>query len=53
LSDPAAVLEQLKNKTKTVQSTFNANMVALDNGTPRSLTLRDFLVLWLEFRCDP
>lgn len=40
-------------KHTALQSRFPCNMVALVNGTPLSLTLKDFLSHFLDFRCAP
>jgi len=37
-------------KHTALQSRFACNMVALVNGTPKSLTLKDFLSHFLDFR---
>ena len=44
------VLNQLLKHT-AVQSRFSANMVALVGPQPLTLTLKDFLRHFLEFRC--
>ncbi len=43
------VLNQLWRYTQ-LQSTFGANMIALNGGRPETLNLRDFLVAFLDFR---
>eukprot|EP00878_Enallax_costatus_P019373 GHUV01020438.1.p1 GENE.GHUV01020438.1~~GHUV01020438.1.p1 ORF type:complete len:826 (+),score=272.01 GHUV01020438.1:1150-3627(+) len=45
------VLNQLYKNTR-LQLKFAANMVALVNGVPRTLTLKDFLQHFLDFRVD-
>jgi DNA gyrase/topoisomerase IV subunit A len=35
----------------TVQMKFAANWVALDNGVPRTMNLKQILERFLEFRC--
>lgn len=44
------VLNQLVKHT-AVQGRFSCNMVALVGATPKTLTLKDFLRHWLDFRC--
>lgn len=39
-------------KHTSLQTRFACNMVALVDGTPRSLSLRDFLQHFLDFRCE-
>ncbi|MBL8574234.1 MAG: DNA gyrase subunit A [Hyphomicrobiaceae bacterium] len=46
---PDVVLNQLYRYTQ-LQSTFGANMVALNGGRPMVLTLRDMLVAFVAFR---
>ena len=46
---PDVVLNQLYRFT-ALQSSFGANMVALDNGRPLVMNLRDLLTLFLSFR---
>jgi len=46
---PDVVLNQLHRFT-TLQSTFGANMVALDGGRPQVMTLKDMLQAFLAFR---
>jgi hypothetical protein len=43
------VLNQLLKHT-ALQGRFSANMVALVGSQPRTLTLKDFLQHWLDFR---
>ncbi|HUZ66861.1 MAG TPA: DNA gyrase subunit A [Beijerinckiaceae bacterium] len=43
------VLNQLWRFT-AMQSTFGANMIALNGGRPETLTLKDFLTCFLDFR---
>src|SRR5579883_2118456 len=43
------VLNQLWRFT-TLQATFPANMIALNGGRPETLTLRDFLTAFVDFR---
>lgn len=45
----AGVLQALYKHTK-LQSSFSCNMVALVDGSPKQLALKDFLVLFLAFR---
>ncbi len=49
--DPEAVLEQLYRLTP-LEETFGVNNVALVDGEPRTLGLRDLLVVYVEFRLD-
>jgi DNA gyrase subunit A len=46
---PDVVLNQLYRFT-ALQSSFGANMVALDNGRPLVMTLKDLLTLFIAFR---
>ncbi len=46
---PDVVLNQLYKFTP-LQSSFGANMVALDNGRPLVMTLKDLLVAFIGFR---
>ena len=46
---PEVVLNQLFRFT-TMQTSFGCNMLALDGGRPRTLTLRDFLSSFVAFR---
>ena len=46
---PDVVLNQLYRFT-ALQSSFGANMVALDNGRPLVINLKDLLTLFLAFR---
>jgi DNA gyrase subunit A len=46
---PDVVLNQLYRFT-ALQSSFGANMVALDNGRPQVMNLKDLLTLFLAFR---
>ncbi len=46
---PRVVLNNLYKQTP-LQSNFGANMLALVDGEPRLLTLKDFLQVFLEFR---
>src|SRR5262249_51282761 len=46
---PDVVLNQLYRHT-ALQSTFGANMVALDNGRPQVMTLKDLLQCFIAFR---
>ncbi|GMH39770.1 hypothetical protein BSKO_07668 [Bryopsis sp. KO-2023] len=48
---PQVVLNNLFKQTK-LQSSFPCNMVALVNGTPKSLNLKEFLEHFLKFRCQ-
>jgi DNA gyrase subunit A len=48
-STPEVVLNQLWRFT-AMQTTFGCNMLALNRGRPEQLTLRDFLVYFLQFR---
>src|ERR1700759_4424907 len=46
---PDVVLNQLYRFTP-LQTSFGANMVALDNGRPQTMNLKDFLTLFIAFR---
>jgi DNA gyrase subunit A len=46
---PEVVLNQLYRFTP-LQSNFAANMLALDQGRPQTMTLKDFLTLFVAFR---
>ncbi len=46
---PDVVLNQLYKFTP-LQSSFPANMLALDNGRPQTMNLKDFLTLFIAFR---
>jgi DNA gyrase subunit A len=48
-STPEVVLNQLWRFT-AMQTSFGCNMLALNGGRPEQLTLRDFLVYFLQFR---
>lgn len=48
---PRVVLNNLYKQTP-IQSNFGANMLALVNGEPQTLTLRRFLAVFLEFRVE-
>ncbi len=45
------ILNQLYKGTP-LQSTFSVNMVALDDGIPRTMTLRDTLVSWVNHQVE-
>jgi DNA gyrase/topoisomerase IV subunit A len=45
------VLNNLYKHTK-LQSRFPVNNVALVNGTPQTLNLKEFLTHFLDFRCE-
>ena len=49
--NPDALLEQLYRLTK-LEDSFAINAVALVDGQPRTLTLRDLLTIYLEHRYD-
>ncbi|NMR19375.1 DNA topoisomerase (ATP-hydrolyzing) subunit A [Cellulomonas fimi] len=49
--NPEAVLEQLYRYTP-LEDAFNINNVALVDGQPRTLGLRELLVVWVEHRID-
>ncbi len=48
-SNAAVILNQLWHHT-ALQTSFGANMLALHNGRPRMMTLREMLTAFLEFR---
>jgi DNA gyrase subunit A len=39
-------------KHTTIQSRFACNMIGLVDGLPKTLTLKDFLRIFLDFRCE-
>ena len=45
---PALVILNQLYKGTPLQNTFSVNMVALDDGVPRTMTLRDTLVAWVN-----
>ena len=47
----AQLVQNALFKHTSLQTRFSCNMVALVNGTPRTLTLKDFLQHFLDFRC--
>lgn len=49
--DPDVVLNQLYQYTP-LQSSFRINMLALDRGRPRTFSLRDMLIAFVEHRVD-
>ena len=49
-TDPVTVLNGLYHNTR-LRSRFACNFVALVNGTPLTLALKDFLSHFLDFRC--
>ena len=49
--DPEVVLNQLWKHTN-LQYNFGINMVALDNGRPRTVNLKRVLQAWIEHRID-
>lgn len=48
-SSPELTLNQLIKYT-SVQSRFSCNMIGLVDGLPKTLTLKDFLSIFLDFR---
>ncbi|KAG7673555.1 hypothetical protein KSW81_006757 [Nannochloris sp. 'desiccata'] len=48
---PDLTLNQLMKHT-TIQSRFACNMIGLVDGLPKTLTLKDFLKIFLDFRCE-
>lgn len=46
---PESVLQQLFKHTR-LQQRFHGNMVALVEGAPRTLSLKEFLAFFLTFR---
>jgi DNA gyrase subunit A len=48
---PRVVLNNLYKQT-SIQANFGANMLALVNGEPQLLTLKDFLKVFLDFRVE-
>lgn len=49
---PALVILNQLYKGTPLQNTFSVNMVALDDGVPRTMTLRDTLVAWVAHQVD-
>ncbi|MEG1480320.1 MAG: DNA gyrase subunit A [Kiritimatiellia bacterium] len=49
---PGAVLLNQLYKHSDLQSTFGANMIALDHGRPRRMTLKDFLQCYVDHRFE-
>jgi len=48
-SSPQLTMNQLVKYT-TIQTRFSCNMIGLVNGLPKTLTLKDFLNIFLDFR---
>ena len=49
---PALVILNQLYKGTPLQSTFSVNMVALDDGVPRTMTLRETLVSWVGHQVE-
>lgn len=49
---PALVVLNLLYKYTPLQTTFSANMVALDDGVPRTMNLRDALVAYVDHQIE-
>jgi DNA gyrase subunit A len=49
---PALVILNQLYKGTPLQNTFSVNMVALDDGIPRTMTLRDTLVAWVGHQIE-
>jgi DNA gyrase subunit A len=49
---PALVILNQLYKGTPLQNTFSVNMVALDDGIPRTMTLRDTLVAWVGHQVE-
>ena len=49
---PAGVILNLLYKHSDLQTTFGANMIALDHGRPRRMTLRDFFRCYTDHRFE-
>lgn len=49
----AQLVQNALFKHTSLQTRFSCNMVALVDGTPRTLTLKDFLKHFLDFRYVP
>lgn len=49
---PAAVILNQLYKHSDLQTTFGANMIALDHGRPRRMTLRDFFQCYVDHRFE-
>jgi len=49
---PALVILNNLYRATPLQNTFSVNMVALDDGVPRTMTLRDTLVAWANHQIE-
>ncbi len=49
---PAAVILNQLYKHSELQTTFGANMIALDHGRPRRMTLKDFFQCYVDHRFE-
>lgn len=51
-ADPGEVILNQLYKHSELQTTFGANMIALDHGRPKRMTLRDFFQSYIDHRFD-
>lgn len=51
-ADPGEVILNQLYKHSDLQTTFGANMIALDHGRPKRMTLRDFFQCYVDHRFD-
>ncbi|MBQ9693945.1 MAG: DNA gyrase subunit A, partial [Kiritimatiellae bacterium] len=51
-ADPGEVILNQLYKHSELQTTFGANMIALDHGRPKRMTLRDFFQSYVDHRFD-
>ena len=51
-ADPGEVILNQLYKHSDLQTTFGANMIALDHGRPKRMTLRDFFQSYVDHRFD-
>lgn len=51
-ADPGEVILNQIYKHSDLQTTFGANMIALDHGRPKRMTLRDFFQCYVDHRFD-
>ncbi len=50
--NPAEIILNMLYKHSELQSSFGANMIALDHGRPRRMTLRDFFQCYVDHRFE-
>ena len=51
-ADPGEVILNQLYKHSDLQTTFGANMIALDHGRPKRMTLRDFFQIYVDHRFE-